>query len=44
MFPKGEDRWYPNIPIYNENISEISDKNETNISNKCITTMNYFAY
>jgi hypothetical protein len=44
MFPRGEDGWHPNIPIYNENISEISDENETNISNKCVTAMNYFAY
>ena len=44
MFPRGEDGWHPNIPIYNENISEISNENEINISNKCITIMNYFVY
>ena len=43
MFPKGEDGWHPNIPI-NEDISEISDEDEANISSKCVTAMNYFAY
>src|ERR1700722_11224500 len=43
MFPRGEDEWHPNIPIQNEEISEINN-NEANISNKYITAMNYFAY
>ena len=45
MFPRGEDEWHPNIPICNnEEVSEISDNDEVNISSKCVTTMNYFAY
>ena len=44
MFPRGEDGWHPNIPIQNKEISEISDNDEANISSKCISTMNYFAY
>jgi len=44
MFPRGENGWHPNIPIQNEEISEINNNNEVNISSKCITAMNYFAY
>ena len=51
MFPRGENGWHPNISTYNESIrihdEEISETNsgdDTNISNKCITAMNYFAY
>jgi len=44
MFPRGEDGWHPNIPIQNKEISEISDNDEANISSKCVTAMNYFAY
>ena len=49
MFPRGEDGWHPNIPIHDsdEDISEISgedERNERNVSNKCVTAMNYFAY
>ena len=44
MFPRGEDGWHPNIPIQNKEISEISDNDEANISSKCVTSMNYFAY
>ena len=43
MFPRGEDGWHPNIPIRNEEISEINE-DEENISSKYITAMNYFAY
>src|SRR5436190_19683845 len=43
MFPRGEDGWHPNIPICNEEISEINE-DEENISSKYITAMNYFAY
>ena len=43
MFPRGEDGWHPNIPIYNE-VSEINNEDETNILSKCITAMNYFSY
>ena len=51
MFPRGEDKWHSNIPIYDkstliydEEISEIGNEDEVNISNKCIIAMNYFAY
>jgi hypothetical protein len=44
MFPRGEDGWHPNIPIYNEEALEISDNDEANVSNKYVTAMNYFAY
>ena len=44
IFPRGEDGWHPNIPIQDRRISEISDNDETNISSKYITAMNYFAY
>ena len=45
MFPRGENGWHPNIPICNnEEVSEISDNDEANISSKCVTAMNYFAY
>ena len=44
MFPRGEDGWHPNIPINDEEVFEISDEDEENISSKCITAMNYFAY
>ena len=44
MFPRGEDGWHPKIPICNEEVLEISDNDETNISNKYVTAMNYFAY
>jgi len=44
MFPRGEDGWHPNIPIQNKKISEISNDDEANISSKCITAINYFAY
>jgi hypothetical protein len=49
MFPRGEDGWHPNIPIRNdksihEEISDASGEDEKNISNKCVTAMNYFAY
>src|SRR3954469_22190197 len=45
MFPRGEDGWHPNIPIRNnEEVSEISDNDEANATNKYVTAMNYFAY
>jgi len=51
MFPRDKDGWHPNIPIrdkstltHDEEISEIGDEDEVNISNKCITAMNYFTY
>ncbi len=51
MFPRGKDGWYPNIPMYNqsicihdEEISKTNSRDKTNMLNKCITTMNYFAY
>jgi hypothetical protein len=43
MFPRGEDGWHPNIPIRNE-VSEISDDDEIDITSKHVTPMNYFAY
>ena len=38
---KGEDEWHPNIP-HNDEVFD--DEGEANISNKCISAMNYFAY
>src|SRR2546423_2770538 len=38
---RGEDGWHPNIP-HNDEIFD--DEGEANISNKCISAMNYFAY
>ena len=51
MFPRGEDGWYPNIPIYDKSIYRINGKeiseiseDKINIQNKCIIVINYFAY
>src|SRR5436190_1424376 len=38
---RGEDGWHPNIP-HNDEVFD--DEGEANISNKCISAMNYFAY
>jgi hypothetical protein len=54
MFPRGEDGWHPKIPIRtnknntsmcnNEEVLEISYNDETNVKDKYVTAMNYFAY
>ena len=49
MFLRGKDGWHSNIPMHNRPIhvydEEMSNgEDEINISNKCITAMNYFAY
>ena len=45
MFPRGEDGWHPNIPMRNnEEVLEISNNYEANVTNKCVSAMNYFAY
>ena len=38
---RGEDGWHPNIP-HNDEVFD--DEGEANISSKCISAMNYFAY
>jgi hypothetical protein len=49
MFPRGEDGWYPSIPLHNnlsvyQEVDEIfSDEDEENKS-KYVSAMNYFAY
>ncbi|CAB4419743.1 unnamed protein product [Rhizophagus irregularis] len=49
MFPRGEDGWYPFIPLHNnlpayQEVDEIVSNQDEEIESKYVSAMNYFAY